>query len=112
MAAPRSGFELEFYVRKLAKNGVKLVSTTQEMGDDRIRTGKGGRYHYYACSMKARQGPTACEGMAVPMEKLDDLVASHLEVSFSSPSGLKPSSPAFSTGDRSNPSAGASTSPN
>src|SRR3546814_12631701 len=25
-----------------------------------IRTGKGGRYRYYACSMKARQGPTAC----------------------------------------------------
>ena len=44
-----------------------------------IRTGKGGRYRYYACSMKARQGPTACEGMAVPMDKLDDLVASHLE---------------------------------
>ena len=44
-----------------------------------IRTGKGGRYRYYACSMKARQGPTACEGMAVPMEKLDYLVASHLE---------------------------------
>jgi site-specific DNA recombinase len=43
-----------------------------------IRTGKGGRYRYYACSMKARQGPTACTGMAVPMEKLDDLVAGHL----------------------------------
>ena len=27
-------FELEFYVRKLPKNGVKLVSITQEMGDD------------------------------------------------------------------------------
>ena len=27
-------FELEFYVRKLARNGVRLVSTTQEMGDD------------------------------------------------------------------------------
>ena len=25
---------MEFYVRKLAKNGVKLVSITQEMGDD------------------------------------------------------------------------------
>lgn len=30
----RDHFELEFYVRKLAKNGVKLVSITQEMGDD------------------------------------------------------------------------------
>jgi site-specific DNA recombinase len=30
----RDHFELEFYVRKLAKNGVKLVSITQAMGDD------------------------------------------------------------------------------
>ncbi len=30
----RDHFELEFYLRKLAKNGVKLVSITQEMGDD------------------------------------------------------------------------------
>ncbi|MDO5622562.1 MAG: recombinase family protein [Paracoccus sp. (in: a-proteobacteria)] len=30
----RDHFELEFNVRKLAKNGVKLVSITQEMGDD------------------------------------------------------------------------------
>jgi Resolvase, N terminal domain len=30
----RDHFELEFYVRKLAKNGVKLVSIPQEMGDD------------------------------------------------------------------------------
>lgn len=27
-------FELEFYVRELAKNGVRLVSMTQELGDD------------------------------------------------------------------------------
>ena len=30
----RDHLELEFYVRKLAKNGVKLVSMTQELGDD------------------------------------------------------------------------------
>ena len=30
----RDHLELEFYVRKLAKNGVRLVSITQEMGDD------------------------------------------------------------------------------
>jgi DNA invertase Pin-like site-specific DNA recombinase len=30
----RDHFELEFYVRKLAKNGVRFVSITQEMGDD------------------------------------------------------------------------------
>ena len=54
-----------------------------------IRTGKGGRYRYYACSMKARQGPTACEGMAVPMDKLDDLVASHLEERLLQPDRLE-----------------------
>jgi site-specific DNA recombinase len=30
----RDHFELEFYVRKLAKNGIKLVSITHEIGDD------------------------------------------------------------------------------
>jgi len=54
-----------------------------------IRTGKGGRYRYYACSMKARQGPTACEGMAVPMDKLDALVASHLEDQLLQPERLE-----------------------
>ena len=44
-----------------------------------IRTGKGGRYRYYTCSTKARQGPTACTGMTVSMDKLDALVARHLE---------------------------------
>jgi DNA invertase Pin-like site-specific DNA recombinase len=32
----RDHFELEFHVRKLAKNGVKLVSITQEIGDDPV----------------------------------------------------------------------------
>jgi site-specific DNA recombinase len=30
----RDHFELEFYVRKLAKNGIRLLSITQKMGDD------------------------------------------------------------------------------
>ena len=54
-----------------------------------IRTGKGGRYRYLACSMKARQGSTACEGMAVPMEKLDDLVADRLEQQLLQPERLE-----------------------
>ena len=54
-----------------------------------IRTGKGGRYRYYTCSMKARQGATACEGMTVPMEKLDDLVAGHLEERLLDPERLE-----------------------
>jgi DNA invertase Pin-like site-specific DNA recombinase len=54
-----------------------------------IRTGKGGRYRYYTCSTRARQGPTACEGMTVPMEKLDDLVAAHLEERLLDPDRLE-----------------------
>lgn len=30
----RDAFGLEFYVRKLAKHGVRLLSITQELGDD------------------------------------------------------------------------------
>ena len=37
----------------------------------------------------ARQGPTACEGMAAPMDKLDDLVANHLEVRLLQPERLE-----------------------
>src|SRR3546814_16461657 len=54
-----------------------------------FRTGKGGQYRYYACSNKARQGPTACSGMSVPMEKLDDLVAKHLEDRLLQPDRLE-----------------------
>ncbi len=43
-----------------------------------LRTGKGGRYRYYTCSIKARQGETGCKGRSIPMEKLDGLVAEHI----------------------------------
>ena len=44
-----------------------------------LRTGKGGRYRYYTCSAKARQGETGCRGRTVPMDKLDCVVAEHIE---------------------------------
>ena len=56
----RDHFELEFYVRKLAKNGVKLVSITQEMGDGARsfatrRTAKRARYQsWMRCMMCLR----------------------------------------------------------
>ena len=43
-----------------------------------LRTGKVGRYRYYACSIKARRGETSCKGRSIPMEKLDGLVAEHI----------------------------------
>ena len=54
-----------------------------------LRTGKGGRYRYYTCSIKARQGETGCKGRSIPMEKLDNLVASHLEDRLLQPDRLE-----------------------
>ncbi len=53
-----------------------------------IRTGKSGRYRYYTCSIAARQGETGCKGRSIPMEKLDDLVAAHLEERLLDPDRL------------------------
>jgi len=54
-----------------------------------LRTGKGGRYRYYTCSTKARQGETGCRGRTVPMDKLDTLVADHIEHRLLQPSRLE-----------------------
>jgi len=44
-----------------------------------LRTGKYGRYRYYTCSTKARQGACGCGGVTVPMDKLDTAIADHIE---------------------------------
>src|SRR3977135_867265 len=54
-----------------------------------LRTGKGGRYRYYTCSTKARQGETGCVGRTVPMDKLDNLVAGHIEHRLLAPERLE-----------------------
>jgi site-specific DNA recombinase len=54
-----------------------------------LRTGKSGRYRYYACSTKARQGETGCKGRTVPMERLDTLVADHIERRLLQPARLE-----------------------
>jgi len=54
-----------------------------------LRTGKSGRYRYYTCCTKARQGETGCEGRTVPMEKLDTLVAEHVEHRLLQPKRLE-----------------------
>jgi site-specific DNA recombinase len=54
-----------------------------------LRTGKGGRYRYYTCSTKARQGETGCLGRTVPMEKLDRVVADHIEQGLLQPKRLE-----------------------
>ncbi len=54
-----------------------------------IRTGKSGRYRYYACSIKARQGETGCKGRAIPMDKLDTMVVNHIEDRLLDPERLE-----------------------
>ncbi|WP_244659487.1 recombinase family protein [Bradyrhizobium guangdongense] len=45
----------------------------------RSGTSKTGRvYRYYSCSAAARMGKTACKGRSIPMDKLDQLVTSHI----------------------------------
>ncbi|WP_461346021.1 recombinase family protein [Bradyrhizobium sp. USDA 4451] len=53
-----------------------------------LRTGKSGRYRYYTCCTKARQGETGCKGRTVPMEKLDSAVAEHIEQRLLQPKRL------------------------
>src|SRR5215471_6062156 len=54
-----------------------------------LRTGKGGSYRYYTCSTKARQGETGCQGRTVPTEKLDRIVADHIEHRLLQPKRLE-----------------------
>jgi len=54
-----------------------------------LRTGKSGRYRYYTCCTKARQGETGCPGRTVPMEKLDNLVAEYIEQRLLEPKRLE-----------------------
>ena len=44
----------------------------------KIRTGKGGKYRYYACSRHADMGKTACPGTTIPVAKLDEIVTDSL----------------------------------
>ncbi len=46
-----------------------------------LRTGTsrtGAVHRYYSCSARGRIGPSACPGLAVPMQRLDSLVCEHL----------------------------------
>jgi len=74
-----------------------------------LRSGKGGRYRYYTCSIKAWQGETGCMGRSIPMDKL---VAEHIAERLLQPERLGESWHLSSTAGRNVPSAAASTLPN
>jgi hypothetical protein len=44
---------------------------------------------YYTCSTKVRQEDTGCTGRSVPMDKLDNLVAEHIEHRLLAPEPLE-----------------------
>jgi len=51
-------------------------------------TGKGGRYRYYCCSRKLKEGPSSCEGVRMPMGELDGIVIDELARRILEPSRL------------------------
>ncbi|WP_257787766.1 zinc ribbon domain-containing protein [Sphingopyxis sp. QXT-31] len=51
-------------------------------------TGKSGQYKYYACSNRARAGPSICNGRRMPMHKLDEIVLNALEERLLTPERL------------------------
>jgi DNA invertase Pin-like site-specific DNA recombinase len=54
-----------------------------------LRTGKSGRYRYYACAGCAQKGKTLCPGRSIGMEKLDGAVLEHLTGHLFTPDRLQ-----------------------
>jgi site-specific DNA recombinase len=54
-----------------------------------IRTGKGGRYRYYSCNNRITKGSSACHGLSIRMEQLDEIVVSELESRICQPDRIK-----------------------
>nr|BAT27815.1 resolvase [Aureimonas frigidaquae] len=55
-----------------------LLHCAQCSGLMTMRTGKAGRYRYYACQKAARTDTARCTGIAIPIDALDTLVAQHM----------------------------------
>ena len=51
-------------------------------------SGKAKHYRYYTCSTAAGQGKTGCKGRTIQMDRLDHLVADHLETRLLDPERL------------------------
>jgi hypothetical protein len=56
--------------------------------EDRTHDGRK-HYRYYTCSTAARQGKTGCKGRTIQMDRLDHLVAEHLEKRLLEPERLR-----------------------
>lgn len=54
-----------------------------------LRTGKSGRYRYFACAGCAQKGKTLCPGRSIGMERLDSSVLAHLTGHLLTPERLQ-----------------------
>jgi hypothetical protein len=54
-----------------------------------LRTGKSGRYRYYACAGCAQKGKTKCAGRSIAMEALDGMILEHLADKLFTPERLE-----------------------
>ncbi|EGE55955.1 Resolvase domain protein [Rhizobium etli CNPAF512] len=54
-----------------------------------LRTGKSGRYRYYACAAAAQKGKSACKGRAVPMDRLDRAVTERVADQLLTPERIR-----------------------
>jgi site-specific DNA recombinase len=54
-----------------------------------LRTGKGGRYRYYACHKHMNKGGCDCSRKSIPMDQLDTLVLDQLETHLFQPERLE-----------------------
>lgn len=55
-----------------------LATCASCQGGMSLRTGKSGRYRYYACATCAQKGKSACKGRSMPMDKLDTIVTDRI----------------------------------
>lgn len=54
-----------------------------------LRTGKYGKYRYYACAAAAQKGKSACKGRAVPMDRLDRAVTERVADQLLTPERIR-----------------------
>ena len=54
-----------------------------------MRTGKSGRYRYYTCAGAQARGPAVCEGLSIPMDRLDQAVTDSVVGRLLEPSRLQ-----------------------
>ncbi|WP_439543388.1 recombinase family protein [Hyphomicrobium sp.] len=52
-------------------------------------TGKGGLYRYYCCSRKLKEGATACKGLRIRMDRLDEVVTNEVASRILHPERLR-----------------------